>query len=136
MQIQATYPVVVTNKLSDCRDFYGKHFGFQVVFEASWFVYLASESGDCGIAFMAPDHPSSPPGPEPFTGNGVFLTFQVADAAAEFERFSAEGAAIAYPLKSEVWGQRRFGLIDPAGMWLDVVEQIDPQAGFWDKYIS
>jgi hypothetical protein len=38
-----------------------------VVFEASWFVYLAA-TGDhaFGIAFMAPDHPSQPPGPERF----------------------------------------------------------------------
>jgi len=46
-------------------------------------VYLAS-AGDRphGIAFMAADHPSQPPGPETFTGKGMFLTLQVADAAA------------------------------------------------------
>ena len=45
-------------------------------------------------------------------------------------------ASIAYPLRDEPWGQRRFGLYDPAGTWVDVIEQIDPAPGFWDKYLT
>ena len=88
-----------------------------------------------GVAFMAPNHPSQPPGPEAFNGKGMFLTLQVADAGVEFERLKGAGVSIAYPVQDEPWGQRRFGLFDPAGMWVDVVQQIDPAPGFWDKYI-
>lgn len=63
---------------------------------------------------MAPDHPSTPPGPDTFSGTGMFLTFQV----------------------TEAWGQRRFALRDPAGTWIDVVEQTDPAPGFWDRYLG
>jgi uncharacterized glyoxalase superfamily protein PhnB len=137
MQLQAAYPVVVTDKLAECREFYTRRLGFQVVFEASWFVYVTS-GGDhpYGIAFMAPDHPSQPPGPEAFGGEGMFLTLQVEDAAMEFERLTTAGVSIAYPLKDEPWGQRRFGLFDPAGMWVDVVQQIEPKPGFWDSYMQ
>jgi catechol 2,3-dioxygenase-like lactoylglutathione lyase family enzyme len=130
------YPIIVTDKLAECRDFYTRWLGFQPAFEASWFVYLAS-AGDRphGIAFMAADHPSQPPGPETFTGKGMFLTLQVADAAGEFERLSSAGVPIAYALRDEPWGQRRFGLLDPAGTWVDVVQHIEPQPGFWDPYI-
>lgn len=69
---------------------------------------------------------SQPPGPETFNGRGMFLTPQVADAAAEFEWLSRAGLAIAYPVRDEPWGQGRFGLHDPAGMWIDVVQQIEP----------
>ena len=134
MELQSLYPVVVTDKLAECRDFYTRWFGFQVVFEASWFIYLAS--GNYGVAFMSPDHPSQPPGPEAFNGKGMFLTLQVADAKAEFERLEKAGVAIAYPVTGEAWGQRRFGLFDPAGMWVDVVQQIEPAPGFWDKYVQ
>ena len=34
----------------------------------------------------------------------------------------------------EPFGQRRFGLFDPAGVWIDVVQQIEPAAGFWERY--
>jgi uncharacterized glyoxalase superfamily protein PhnB len=135
MQLQDAYPIIVTDKLTECRDFYTRWFGFDVAFEASWFVYLAS-AGDRshGIAFMAADHPSQPPGPETFAGKGMFLTLQVADAAREFERLSKAGARIAYPLRDERWGQRRFGLVDPAGTWVDVVQHIDAEPGYWEQY--
>lgn len=136
MHVKDLYTIIVTDKRAECRDFYVRWFGFQVVFEASWFVYLAA-AGDhpFGIAFMAPDHPSQPPGPERFGGRGLLITMQVADAAAEFERLSLAGVSIAYPLKDEPWGQRRFALVDPAGAWVDVIQTIDPVPGFWDKYV-
>jgi uncharacterized glyoxalase superfamily protein PhnB len=136
VHVKDLYTIIVTDKRAECRDFYVRWFGFQVVFEASWFVYLAA-AGDhpFGIAFMAPDHPSQPPGPERFGGRGLLITIQVADAAAEFERLSRAGVSIAYPLKDEPWGQRRFALVDPAGAWVDVIQTIDPVPGFWDKYV-
>jgi catechol 2,3-dioxygenase-like lactoylglutathione lyase family enzyme len=121
-----------------CRDFYVRWFGFQVVFEASWFVYLATAPSSpraASLAFMSPDHPSAPPGPETFDGRGVFFTFQVDDAAAELARLESGGLAIAYPLRDEPWGQRRFAVRDPAGSWIDVIQQIDPAPGFWDPYL-
>ncbi len=137
MKIQSLYPVVVTDKLKETRDFYVRWLGFEPVFEASWFVYLQASGGQpWGVAFMSSDHPSKPPGPETFSGKGVFLTFQVEDAAAEFERLKSAGARITYPLKDEAWGQRRFGIVDPAGQWLDVVQQIEPAPGFWDPYVK
>lgn len=135
MQFQSAYPVVVTDKMAECRDFYVRHFGFEVAFEATWFVYLAAGDGQpYAIAFMTPDHPSRPPGPEKFDGKGLFLTLQVEDAAKAFERLREAGVEIAYPIADEPWGQRRFGVVDPSGLWLDVVQQTEPAAGFWDEY--
>jgi uncharacterized glyoxalase superfamily protein PhnB len=137
VELEAAYPVVVTERPAECRDFYTRGLGFEVVFEASWFVYLvASSESQHGIAFMAPDHPSRPPGPEAFNGEGLLLTLQVADAATEFERLRQAGLAIAHPLTDEPWGQRRFGLRDPAGTWVDLVQQIDPEPGFWEPYAA
>jgi len=136
MRLLDAYPVIVTSHVAECRDFYTRSLGFEILFEASWFVYLASAGEPKrGVAFMAPDHPSQPPGPERFSGEGVFLTFQVADARGEFERLRASGTPIAYGLRDEPWGQRRFALRDPAGTWLDIVEQIEPVPGFWDPYV-
>jgi ribosomal protein S18 acetylase RimI-like enzyme/predicted enzyme related to lactoylglutathione lyase len=137
MQLQDFYPIVVTEHLARCRDFYRRWFDLQVVFEASWFVLLASPAGErASLAFMHPGHPSAPPGPEPFRGEGICLEFQVADARAEHERFVRAGAPVALSLRDEPFGQRRFGLFDPAGVWIDVVEQIEPAAGWWDQYAA
>jgi hypothetical protein len=45
------------------------------------------------------------------------------------------GLGITYPLTDEPFGQRRFGFSDLSGLWIDVVEQIEPTPGFWDKYM-
>ena len=135
MVFEDAYPIIVTDRLAACREFYTRLLGFQIAFEASWFVYLASAGERShGIAFMAADHPSEPPGPETFSGRGMFLTLQVSDAAAEHERLRAAGAPIVYALRDEAWGQRRFALRDPAGTWIDVVQHIDAAPGYWERY--
>jgi len=50
----------------------------------------------------------------------------------EYERLVAAG--LRCDLTDEPWGQRRFGATDLAGMWVDVVEQIEPAAGWWEPY--
>ena len=131
MQLTAGYPVFITSRLRECRTFY-ERLGFSVVFEASWFLYLSS--GSFSLAFMSPDHPSSPPEPGAYAGDGSFLTLQVEDAASALDELRREGCEIAYELRSEPWGQRRFALVDPAGIWVDIVEQTEPAPGFWEPY--
>ena len=138
MRVRDLYPLISTPALFEARDFYIGHFGFDVLFEASWFVYLSGpgEDGTRGatLAFMSPEHPSNPPGPEAFDGRGMILTVEVADAGAVFDKLSRDGAPVVYPLAEEDWGQRRFMTRDPAGVLVDVVEQIEPREGFWEKY--
>jgi catechol 2,3-dioxygenase-like lactoylglutathione lyase family enzyme len=137
MQLQSFYPIIVTSHIAACRDFYQRWFGLEIVFESNWFILLESATGDgATLAFMTPDHPSAPPGPEPFSGKGMCLEFQVADAAGEYERFVDGNASIGLDLRDEPFGQRRFGLYDPTGTWIDVVEQIEPADGWWDAYLT
>jgi uncharacterized glyoxalase superfamily protein PhnB len=128
------YPIIVTDQMAACRDFYVRRLGFTVGFESSWITYLTSEGGSASIAFMTTDHPSAPPGPEAYPGTGMCLELQVEDAAGAFRELVANGLEVRYPLTDEPFGQRRFGFHDPAGVWIDVVEQIDSAPGFWDRY--
>jgi catechol 2,3-dioxygenase-like lactoylglutathione lyase family enzyme len=132
-----TYPLITVKALKDSRDFFVKYFRMSVVFEASWVAMLARrEGGPIVLGLMTADHPSKPPGPETFDGRGMIMTFQVDDAAAEHKRLQAAGAPIVYGLATEPWGQRRFMARDPSGILVDVVEQIEPAAGFWDQYMG
>lgn len=125
LQIQDFYPLITTDKLTETRDFYCQWLGFEVGFESDWFVWLyAPGERPFSLAFMSSDHPSRPPGPETFSGKGMILTLQVADAAAEYDRFKAAGLTFYYHLHDEPWGQRRFMLEDPSGTLVDVVQQL------------
>ena len=117
MRYVAVYPIVVTDRLRECRDFYCRWFGFQVGFEASWFVWRRPRknrrwpSPSC-IRTTRLHRRHRPP-----SRDGMFLTLQVADAQQEYQRLSAAGLRVELALRDEAWGQRRFGVVDPAGMW-------------------
>ena len=133
----ATYPLITVKHLKESRDFFLKHFAMVVVFEASWVVMLADGSdGRICLGLMRNDHPSSPPGPEVFDGYGMIMTFQVERVSDLYTRVKQEGAPIVHDLQEEAWGQRRFMTRDPSGILIDVVEQIEPAPGYWDRYLG
>lgn len=133
MDVVDLYPLVPTPHLDEVRAFSPAVLEARIVFDSTWFVLLEVGGARSFIlAFMSPDHPSNPPGPEPFGGLGMILTVQVADAHAEDERVVGLGVTPHLRLREEPWGQRRFMLRDPAGLLIDVVEQIEPAAGYWD----
>ena len=137
VQYLDSYPVFVTEALKECRDFYRNFFDFEIVFEATWFVLLSSGGERAvSLAFMHPEHPTTPPAPGGFRGDGAFFTLQVEDAGLAYDHAVGKGLQCDLPLRDEPWGQRRFGVTDPAGMWLDVVEQTEPEAGWWDPYLA
>jgi len=65
----------------------------------------------------------------------MILTLQVEDASKAFADVQKLGAPVTDGLKAEPWGKRRFMVRDPSGLLVDVVEQIDPAPGFWEKYM-
>jgi hypothetical protein len=59
----------------------------------------------------------------------------VEDAAAALAEYQQNGGTVSLGLVDEPFGQKRFGFADPSGLRVDVVEQIDPAAGYWDRYV-
>jgi len=135
--IDQIYTVFITKKLKETVIFYETYFGFSKAFESTFFVLLQTGGGQkFSIAFMDEEHPTAPPTPKAFQGSGSFLTLEVADAKASYQQLKSKGLSITYELKDEPWGQRRFAIADPNGLWVDVVQQIQPTEGYWDKYIK
>ena len=128
------YPIVVTPHKDACREHWVRHLGFEVGFDSDWFVWLRSPDGSASIAFMTPEHPSAPPGPQVFCRHGVCFELQMDDAHAAHAAFIARDGRVDHALTDELFGQRRFGFADPSGLWVDVVQQIDPAAGYWERY--
>lgn len=40
MKINSFYPVLMTNKVRECADFFIKYFNFNTTFEANWYISL------------------------------------------------------------------------------------------------
>ena len=135
MQLQEAYPLIVTDRLAETRDFYVERLGMEVAFELDWVVFVSHPAGAsrAGVCFMAaglehqiPEHRA------PYTGTSMILTFQVENARSELEALRAKGIEPDVDIKDEPWGQRHFMMRDPTGVWVDIVEQIEPDPAFLD----
>ena len=129
MNIQESYPLIVTDRLAEARDFYVRWLGMEVTFELDWVVYVSRPAGEArtGVCFMGPglDH-QIPEHRTAYSGSSVILTFQVEDARRELDALREQGFEPDVDLRDEPWGQRHFMKRDPVGVWVDIVQQIDP----------
>lgn len=120
------YPLLITEKLVDCADFYVEHFAFTKVFEQDWYIHLVHEQSGAELAFMIPNADNQPKELHAgFDGKGMVYSFEVADAEKEYTRLKESNIKIVYQLTTEEWGQKHFIVEDPAGIHIDVVEQLE-----------
>ena len=125
---------ISTNKLEQSRDFYRDTLGFTLVFENdSYIEMLAQGSTTMGVSFITPELS----GGEKFTGEGIILSFEVADVDAEFARLKAAGVRILEELRDKAWGERSFVINDPNGVHVYIYKSIPPTPEYqevFDKY--
>ncbi|MEQ8604750.1 MAG: VOC family protein [Marivibrio sp.] len=128
------YPVLMTDRVAETAAFYRAHFGFAPLFEVDWYVHLQSTAdASVNLAILQGDHETIP---EEGRGRaaGLLLNFEVADAAAEYERLKGAGLPIKLALRDEPFGQRHFITADPNGVLIDVVTPIPPSEEFAALY--
>ena len=105
--IDHVYTVFVTKKLDQTVRFYEQHFGFTKLFESTFFVLLQTPGEQkFNIAFMDEEHPTAPPSPKAFNGNGSFLTLEVADAKAIYEDLKKRGDVDSLCVKRRTVGSK------------------------------
>lgn len=132
MNFTDVYSLVVVADTEELRDWYVRHLGFSVGFELDWVVLLASPGKrPFGVCFMreALDH-QLPQFRTRITGDALVLTLEVDDVEEALREIEATGIGPEVSLRDEPWGQRHFMLRDPAGIWLDVVQPIEPHPDF------
>ena len=136
MQVNSFYPVLMSNKIAATRDFYVQHFGFQIIFEADWYVSLKSADGRYEVAFVAYNHETVVAESQKPVG-GLLLNFEVDDADAEYERLiKTLGLPLRRELLTEDFGQRHFTTADPNGVLIDVIQVVPPSGAYAAQYKS
>jgi uncharacterized glyoxalase superfamily protein PhnB len=124
MNIEITFNVITTHKLDESVDFYKKLFNFEIVADVGWYKQLKHSSG-AEIGFMEPGHPTQPPLYQPgWDGKGLIISMQVKDVDVAYSEVRKHGIPIAFDLTEEEWGQKHFGIVDPNGIPIDVVKDL------------
>jgi uncharacterized glyoxalase superfamily protein PhnB len=111
MKIKRFDATISTSKLRESKEFYMKHFGFQLVYESDWYIELiAAAAPAVGVSFTLPQREAGE-----FFKKGLILSFEVDDVDAEYRRLKAEGLEIVQDLVDKPWGERSFVVDDPNG---------------------
>lgn len=136
MQVNSFYPVLMSDKITATRDFYVQYFGFQITFEADWYVSLKSADSRYELAFVAYNHETVVAAYQKPV-QGLLLNFEVDDADAEYDRLvQTAGLPLKRELVTEDFGQRHFAIADPNGILIDIIQVVPPSNEYAAQYKS
>ena len=114
---------IVTEKLTETKDFYIKNLGFGVSFENEFYLLLHTPNKEAEISFLLPNHPSQQSlFQKTFTGDGMYLTIEVEDVDKMYNEMKAKKIDIKIDIRDESWGDRHFAIQDPNGIGIDIVK--------------
>ena len=109
--ITRAVPNIRSDRPAETRDFFTELLGFEVAMDLDWVVTLASPTNPSAQVTIIGNHDPAAPG----------ISIEVDDVDAVHARAAARGVEIAYPLRDEDWGVRRFMLREPSGTTVNVL---------------
>jgi catechol 2,3-dioxygenase-like lactoylglutathione lyase family enzyme len=132
----SSFPVFIVDNLKKAEKYYTRHFGFNLAFENEWYLHLVSESG-IQIGFMLPKQ-ATQPGifQSGYSGQGVIFSLEVDSADDAYSYATSQHLEVVLDLRSEEWGQRHFCLKDPNGIYLDIVQSVEPTEEYLTGYTN
>jgi catechol 2,3-dioxygenase-like lactoylglutathione lyase family enzyme len=137
VRLTSFYPVLGATRLAESRDFYTRLFGFEVTFEADWYISLRRDGErPYELALLDFTHPTVP---EAYRKpvQGLLLNFEVEDVDAEWERLVVgEGLKPELGIRTEEFGQRHFIVADPDGVLVDVIKEVPPAESYAGNYVG
>ena len=111
MAIRRAVPNIRSERPAETREFFVELLGFEVAMDLGWVMTLASPTNPTAqVTVIANDDPAAPG-----------ISVEVDDVDAVHARAAELGLEIAYPLRDEKWGVRRFMLREPSGTMVNVV---------------
>ena len=110
MAISRAVPNIKSDRPEATRDFFVE-LGFEVVMDLGWIMTVASPANPAVQVNIIGNDDASAPG----------ISVGVADVDAVHAAVVERGAEIAYPLRDEDWGVRRFMLREPSGTIVNIV---------------
>jgi uncharacterized glyoxalase superfamily protein PhnB len=112
--IRRAVPNIRTDRPAETRDFFVELFGFETAMDLGWVMTVASPENPAVQITIVSNEDMSAPG----------ISVGVEDVDAVHAKAVALGLEIAYPLRDEEWGVRRFMLREPNGTVINVVSHL------------
>jgi catechol 2,3-dioxygenase-like lactoylglutathione lyase family enzyme len=111
VSIKRAVPNIRSDRAPETRDFFVDLLGFEVAMDMGWVTTLVSPTDPSAQVTIVSNDDMAAPG----------ITVEVADVDAVHAKAIEKGFEIAYPLRDEEWGVRRFMLREPSGTTINVL---------------
>jgi catechol 2,3-dioxygenase-like lactoylglutathione lyase family enzyme len=109
--IRRAVPNIKADRPQETRDFLVDLLGFDVGMDIGWVMTLtAPDNSSAQVNIVSNDDPAAPG-----------ISVEVDDVDAAHDRAVEQGIEIAYPLRDEEWGVRRFMVRTPDGTTVNVL---------------
>ena len=128
--VRSVFPVVCSDDLDACRDFYSRLLDLDVVFECGWYTALRSSTDPSQqMAFVLTGHESVPT-PYSVPVAGTVVTVEVESVDVVHDRAVDLGIEVIFEPRDEDFGQRHVMIRDPNAILVDIIEWIRPSRAF------
>ncbi len=118
---------ILTEKIAESKKFYSEVLDFGVTFENEFYLLMHTPNKQAELSFLLPNHPTQQPFfHPPFQGQGLFLTIELEDVDALYEKIKGMDIEIKLDIRDEPWGDRHFAIEDPNGVGIDLVKYTSP----------
>jgi catechol 2,3-dioxygenase-like lactoylglutathione lyase family enzyme len=115
MTIRRVVPNLRAPDMEASRAFYSDFLGFDVVLDLGWIVTYASPENPTAQISISPGDRLEGEQMRPY------LTIEVSDVDAVHAAAVERGYDIVHPLTDEPWGVRRFFVLEPGGLVLNIL---------------
>ena len=111
MTIKRAVPNLRSERPAETREFFVDLLGFETVMDLDWVITVASADDPTAQVNIISNEDPAAPG----------ISVEVEDVDAVHARAQERGLEIAYPIRDEDWGVRRFMLREPGGATVNVL---------------
>jgi uncharacterized glyoxalase superfamily protein PhnB len=109
-------PNIKSDRPAETRDCLVELLGFEVAMDLGWVMTVASPTNPSAqVTIIGNDDPAAPG-----------ISVEVPDVDAVHAKALEQGVEIAYPLRDEEWGVRRFMFREPGGTMVNVLSHRSP----------
>jgi len=119
MEFRRITPDINSNRIEDSKQFYSNFVGLKLAMDMDWILTFISESNPTAqINILRSDK-------RDLDNSNVMISIESSDVDALYKKALAQNIEITYHLKIEDWGVKRFFVIDPNGVTVNIMCHVD-----------
>lgn len=127
LSIRRVVPTITTTAMNRSREFYEEFLGLQMAMDMGWIVTFVSPDNPTAQLSLVQRNDAETGVETAAAAQLVSLSIEVGNVDQLHREAAERGYAVVHPLTDEPWGVRRFHVLDPNGIVVNVMCHLPQQ---------